>query len=261
MIKKLLCLFILLCALTLSACGPSAPQAAADSVQPSAPSEAPVNNAPLAATQTIDPCQPEYARVLAQRMHNHMREFDDASTLAAALTTTQLPGAIADLQRIRRPAQDEPVPSACLGKLKDLQVAHMNKVIDTLLALLNGAQAADLQTGINDARGLHDAYTLEFASIMGLTVVTPPSSTPAPVSAVTVSNPGPSSVNLRATPDLNGVIVGSFVVNASATVLAQSVDGKWAQIEIPEKLGEKAWMLLQPVTLSGALDGIPVTTP
>ncbi len=91
MIKKLLCLFILLCALTLSACGPSAPQAAADSVQPSAPSEAPVNNAPLAATQTIDPCQPEYARVLAQRMHNHMREFDDASTLAAALTTTSCP--------------------------------------------------------------------------------------------------------------------------------------------------------------------------
>lgn len=255
MLNKPLYLYVLLCALILSACGPSAMQPATDTAQP-APTAA-----LIAATQTIDPCLPQYARVLAQRVHNHMREFDDASTLAAALTATQLPGAIADLQRIRRAAQDEPVPSACLGKLKDLQVAHMNKVIDTLLALLNGAQAVDLQIGINDARGLHDAYTLEYAAIMGLSVVTAPTSAPAPVSAVTVSNPGPSSVNLRVAPDLSSAVVGLFVVNASAVVLAQSTDGKWVQIEIPEKPGENGWLFLQPVTLSGALDSIPVATP
>lgn len=179
MFKKTLYLYFLFCALILSACGPSAPQPAADAAQP-APFEA------LAApTQTIDPCLPEYKRMLAQRVHNHMREFDDASTLAAALTTTQLPGAIADLQRIRRAAQDEPVPSACLGKLKDLQVAHMNMVIDTLLALLNGAQAADLQTGIKNARDLHNAYTLELAVVLDLTVVVPPTATAAPTLSIT----------------------------------------------------------------------------
>ena len=78
---------------------------------------------------------------------------------------------------------------------------------------------------------------------------------------VTVSNPGPSSVNLRVAPDLSSAVVGLFVVNASAVVLAQSTDGKWVQIEIPEKPGENGWLFLQPVTLSGALDSIPVATP
>jgi hypothetical protein len=106
-----------------------------------------------------------------------MREFDDASTLASALTEDQLPAAVSELQRIRRIAQDEPVPS-CLSPLKDLQINHMNTVIDTLLAMLNGAKPEDLQAGISDARKLHDDYALELAKVLGVTVVANPTTTP-----------------------------------------------------------------------------------
>lgn len=148
MIKKMIVLCVLFSTLLLSACG------AVVTPQPTAGSATLEPIAVVEASATIDPCAPQYERVLAQRVHNHMREFDDASTLAASLTADKLPSAIAELQRIRRDSQDEPVPS-CLGKLKDLQVAHMNMVIDTLLGMLNGAKPEDLQTGISNSRQLH----------------------------------------------------------------------------------------------------------
>ena len=263
MIKRMLIFSLLLFSLILSACAggtPAAPQAAAPAAQAATQPPAVVE---AAASATLDPCLPQYARILAQRVHNHMREFDDASTLAVSLTVDKLPPAIAELQRIRRASQDEPVP-ACLGKLRDLEVGHMNMVINTLLAMLNGAQASDLQTGIGNARKLHDAYTVEFATVMGLTVVVAPTSTPGPavtVAPVMVSNPGPSAVNLRDKPDLNGSIVGSYDVNANTVVLGKSADSAWVQIEVPGKPGTNAWLYLQPVKLSGPLDGIPVVAP
>ena len=254
---------VLIVSLLLSACSSPAP------AQPAAAAPA-VTQAPTAEllpTATLDPCSPQYERILAQRVHSHMREFDDASSLAAALNSSQLPTAIADLQRIRRASQDEPVP-ACLGKLKELEVAHMNMVINTLLAMLNGAQPADLQTGIGNARNLHDAYTMEFAAVMGLTVVAPPTSAPdtalteTPAAATTVSNPGPESVNLRDTPSLSGAIVALLPSKVSAVVFGKSADGTWVQVEVPEKPGEMAWVFRQNVRLlTGTLDAVPVVTP
>ena len=132
------------------------------------------------ATATVDPCQPQVARTIAQKMHSHMREFGDASTLASALTTDKLPSAIAEMQRIRRAAQDEPAPSACLGKLKKLEVDHMNTVIITFLALLNGEKAENLKTAIDNARSLNEAYNVELASVLGLTLMPRPTVTPTP---------------------------------------------------------------------------------
>jgi hypothetical protein len=132
------------------------------------------------ATATVDPCLPQYARTIAQKMHSHMREFGDASTLASALTVDKLPSAIAEMQRIRRAAQDEPAPSACLGKLKELEVTHMNVVISIFLAMLNGEKSENLQTGIENARKLNDAYNQELASVLGVTLVPQPTVTPTP---------------------------------------------------------------------------------
>jgi hypothetical protein len=212
--------------------------------------------------------------MIAEKVNSHMREFDDASTLAVSVTADKLPGSIAELQRIRRASQDEPVPASCLGKLKDLQLGHMNTVINTLLAMLNKAPAADLQTGISNARKLHDAYTVELAKILGITLVapatstpgaaatnTPPASTSVPAAAITVSNPGPTAVNLRAAPDLAGTVVAVFALNATTPVLGKSADGKWVQVANPDKPAEKAWLYTQPVKLSGPLDAVPVVTP
>jgi len=113
-----------------------------------------------------------------------MREFDDASALAANMPLEQLSDPIANLQKIRRNAEDEQIPP-CLTNLKDYQIKHMNSVINTLIAFMGGANQQDLDQGIAAARQQHDQYTLELARILGLTIVpatavVTPSETPTP---------------------------------------------------------------------------------
>jgi hypothetical protein len=136
------------------------------------------------ATGTPDPCAPENIEAEVQKIHTLMREFDDASTLAASRPREELAASIADLQRIRRDAEDQPTPS-CLATLKTHQVSHMNSVINTLIAFMGGADKATVDQGIALARDQHDKYTLELARLLGITVepassITLPSPTPTP---------------------------------------------------------------------------------
>jgi hypothetical protein len=146
---------------------------------------------------TPDPCSTEQIEEEVQKVHSHMREFDDASTLASSLPREQVSASIADLQRIRREAEDEKIPG-CLTDLKKYQVEHMNSVINTLLAFMraNDVQAIDcvniesnnevvICQNIALARQQHDQYVLELARLLGLTIVPAtvaptPSETPTP---------------------------------------------------------------------------------
>lgn len=149
-------------------------------------------------TATPDLCAPENIRAEVDKVHRHMREFDDASTLAASMPRDQLSAPIADLQKIRREAEDEPVPP-CLTTLKDYQVNHMNAVISTLIAFMGvndplaldcvdvveNTREADICHSIASARQQHDQYTLELARILEIQIVTAtpvvtPSETPTP---------------------------------------------------------------------------------
>ncbi|HEY3473264.1 MAG TPA: hypothetical protein VGK56_01570, partial [Anaerolineales bacterium] len=90
----------------------------------------------------------------------------------------------AELQRIRRAAEDQSIP-ACLTQLKTYQVQHMNSVISTLVAFMGGTDQQSLDRGIALAREQHDQYTLELARVLGLTVIAAtlppaPSETPTP---------------------------------------------------------------------------------
>ncbi len=158
----------------LSACANNVPPSAA----PDTPTVAPT------LTNTPDPCAPENIQAEVNNVHKYMREFDDASALAASRPRDQLPDAIADLQRIRREAEDQVTPS-CLGQLKTYQISHMNSVINTLIAFMGGSDQKIVQQGIDLARAQHDQYTLELARLLGLTVepaaVLPiPTETPTP---------------------------------------------------------------------------------
>lgn len=138
--------------------------------------------APPTATLTPDPCSPGQIEAEAQKVQKHMREFDDASILASSTPRERIGDSIAELQRIRREAEDEPIP-ACLTNLKKYQVDHMNSVISTLIAFMGGADKPGLEQGITQARQQHDQYLLELARVLGLTVVPatpPPTETPAP---------------------------------------------------------------------------------
>jgi hypothetical protein len=124
-----------------------------------------------------------------------MREFDDASMLAASVQRDQLSTAIANLQRIRRDAEDLKIPP-CLKTLKSYQITHMNTVINTLIAFLGGTDQKAVNQGIAQARQQHDQYTLELARLLGITVVpadTPITTdqTPEPVYAAETPTPQP----------------------------------------------------------------------
>jgi len=166
--KKVLSFVILIFALTILLVGCGTPPAT-----PSTPTAVPPTEAKAAATaitETADPCSPGQIEAEVQNVHKHMREFDDASILASNMPREQLSGSIADLQRIRREAEDEAIP-ACLTTLKTYQVQHMNSVISTLISFMGGTDKKSLDQGIALARQQHDQYTLELARVLGLTVV------------------------------------------------------------------------------------------
>src|SRR5687768_4616990 len=89
----------------LSACGnvatPPSP-----SVVPSS-TDTTVPTVTVTVTTTPDVCSAESIRAEVDKVHKHMREFDDAATLAANVPREQLSGPIADLQRIRREAEED----------------------------------------------------------------------------------------------------------------------------------------------------------
>jgi hypothetical protein len=180
--KKELLLIISTLVLTLAlvGCGtpPSTPQT------PTVALATETESVPPTDTVTPDPCSPGQIEAQVQKVQRHMREFDDASTLASRTPRTQISNSIADLQRIRREAEDEIVPP-CLTNLQKYQVDHMNSVINTLVAFMGGTDEKSLESGLIQAQQQHDQYLLELVRVLGLTVVpatapSGPSKTPTP---------------------------------------------------------------------------------
>ena len=130
------------------------------------------------ATQTADPCSSANMSASIKPVNDLQREFDDASLLASNVSREQLQALISEMQRIRRAAQDQAVPS-CLATLKSHQLAHMKTVIDTMIAFVGGADTSTLNNGVAQAGQEHDLYTLEMARLLGLTLV-PVTNAPTP---------------------------------------------------------------------------------
>jgi hypothetical protein len=163
---------ILALSLILAACGNVAPTPITEYIVVTA---TPVltlvsSTATIAVSSTPDSCAPENIKASVQEVHKFMREFDDASTLAASRPREELADSIANLQRIRRDAEDQSTPG-CLSTLKTYEVSHMNTVINTLIAFMGGADQKSVDQGIAVARQQHDQYTLELARLLGITMV------------------------------------------------------------------------------------------
>ncbi|MCJ7431849.1 MAG: SH3 domain-containing protein [Anaerolineales bacterium] len=255
-------LIVLAAALLLAACGQAAPV-----VTPTLIPTATV-------TSTPDACSKENIAVEIQAVHRLMREFDDSAALSANTTREQLKPTIADLQRIRRDAEDQKVP-ACMQAFKELQLVHMNTFIQTLIVFMGGADQETVNQGIGLSRQLHDQYMIEMARLQGVpisptlipvpTVGTPGAVTtseaevPTPSVAI-VTNPGPASVNLRSTAALDAQNVGVLGVGQSALALGQTANGAWIMIEIPSQPGQTAWVYAALIQLSGP-GPLPAMTP
>ena len=238
-----------------------------------APSPTP---APTAApTGTPDLCSQELLAVQIQEMHKIMREFDDAFELAANSAGEALLSQIAELQRIRREAEDFPAP-VCLRPLKELQLVHMNTTIQTMIAFVQGKSEVVGQ-GLNVSRQLHNQYMVEMARLLG----TPPEQenvipffgTPAPTGVGTpigtisptssvpiVTNTGLVAVNMRSSPSLDAQSIGNMEVGQSALALGVSTDGYWVMVEVPGLPGQVGWVYGALVSLSGPTLSLPVIT-
>ena len=118
-------------------------------------------------TSTPDPCASENLEQSIKQVNDLMREFTDAYQLASNVAKEQVPPIISDMQRIRRAAEDQRVP-ACLAELKTHQLAHMNTLIDVMLAFVSGGDASSISEGLTMAQNEYDLYTMEVAGLLGI---------------------------------------------------------------------------------------------
>jgi hypothetical protein len=139
------------------------------------------SDTPIVATATLDPCSEAALPDEIKKVNDLMREFDDYSRLASSTPQEQLVQVIPSLQEVRRRAESQEVPQ-CLADLKNLQLAHMNTVIETLMVFMGNAKAEGVNPGIAQARDLHMKYDIEIARLLGVTLV--PQPTAIPVTAV-----------------------------------------------------------------------------
>jgi hypothetical protein len=221
-------------------------------------------------TPTLDLCTPENLPYEAAKANKLMREFDDYSALASNTPQSQLVVLIPEMQRILRETEDLPVP-ACLQSLKNLEMAHMNLVIQTLMAFMNNTDVQLINAGIAQARELHGKYDIELARLLGITLA--PQATPVPGTSstpegsvapspsapvATVTNPGPSGINLRSAPGLNAPESGILNAQTSTIALGRSADDQWILVEIPAQPGLTAWVYAALVQLSVPIAQLPV---
>lgn len=224
-----------------------------------------------ATTSTPDPCSSENQPGEAAKVNKLMREFDDYSSLASNTPQSQLVVIIPEMQRILRDAEDQAVP-ACLQNLKKMQLAHMNIVVQTLMAFMSSSDGNLVNAGIAQARELHAQYDIEMARLLGFTLAVPPTPTPAGAtpesntlpptatlhSTALVTNPGPNSVNLRSAPDISALESGSLDVLASTTAIGKSANEQWIQVAVPGQPGQVAWVFAPLVQLSVPIAQLPV---
>lgn len=251
--KRILILLALCFSMALAACGRTTPAIA----------ETP------AATSTPDLCSTDRLPDQVARVNKLTREFDDYSSLASNTPQAQLVILIPEMQRILRDAEDQNVPS-CLVNLKKMQLAHMKVVVQTLMAFMNSSDVNVINAGIGQARELHGQYDIEMARLLGTTLVVQPTSTAGPVTPeanaipstapqpVTVTNPGPNTVNLRTAPGLDAPEAGLLNAQASTTALGKSADEQWIQVEIPGQPGQTAWVFASLIQLSVPITQLPV---
>src|SRR5689334_18303187 len=89
----------------------------------------PTSTLESSASSTPDPCATENIAVTIAGLEKLSREFEDTYNIAALTPSTQLTPLVTDLQRVRREAEDYPVP-VCLQVLKQYQIDQMNAYIE-----------------------------------------------------------------------------------------------------------------------------------
>ena len=119
-------------------------------------------------TPDPDPCSPQNLPASVEGINALTREFDETSQQVSN-SSQELPEIVADLQRIRREAEDLPVPD-CLSTLKTHQLKYMNLAIQVLLSFLANPHPDILKNGLEIAQQEQNLYSLEMVRLLGITL-------------------------------------------------------------------------------------------
>jgi hypothetical protein len=119
-------------------------------------------------TSTPNPCLPENLSAAVKEVDDLQAQFDHLSSLSANVPREQVPDKITEMRSILQTATDQDTPP-CLQVLKDHQLKHMNLVIDTLVAFVDGADTQTLNDKIKRAGEEYSQYTLELTRLLGAT--------------------------------------------------------------------------------------------
>jgi len=119
-------------------------------------------------TATPDPCLPGNLPAAVKEIDDLQVQFDDLSLLASNIPRERVSDKITEMQSLLQIAEDQETP-ACLRVLKDHQLKHMNLVIDTLKAFVDGVDQDTLKRSIDRAGREHRQYALEFGRLLGIT--------------------------------------------------------------------------------------------
>ena len=204
-----------------------------------------------------DACSPEKIPAEVERVNQLMRAFDDWSNIALSTPKQGLSDVIANLQSIRRQAQDLPIPE-CLAQLKEHQLKHMETVINTLLAFLSGSDTVIVNQGILLARTQHETYNQEYARLLGLTIV--PQGTPLPDILAIGTNTSKTPINIRRYPVDNADVLAEIKANQSVSLAGQSLDGAWVLAYLPDSSGATGWVLAELLEIQD-MSVLPQMTP
>jgi signal transduction histidine kinase len=169
--KQHLTLILLLLSCLLAACGSDA-SAQAVIETPSSTMAEPV----------LDRCAPVHLTAEIVRVNKLTDEFDQYTSRALESGQSQLIQIIPDLQRVLRDAQDQDIP-ACLQALKELQIVHMDAMVQTLIYLHGHPMSASspdpntvayINAAIAQARELHEKYDIELSRLLDTALIPPP---------------------------------------------------------------------------------------
>ena len=230
---------------------------------------------------TPNPCTPTNAPGTAKQFANLMREFDDTSYVASFTSKDQLVEPILKLQDVRRRVQAIDAPP-CMKDLRKFQIDYMNGVINALAHFLGGAKGEQVQAEIAATRSLRLQYEQEFAKVLGVTYVPPPTTTPrptqpsatpaptnspaqpTPTSTPTAASPTVTVVeraNLRAGPGTDFELIATLNSGETAAAIGRTEEDDWIQVEFPAAPNGKAWLLARLVSVSVPVEQLPVATP
>ncbi len=70
-----------------------------------------------------------------------------------------------------------------------------------------------------------------------------------------------STINIRSGPANGYEVLGLLLKNAKVTIIGQSEDGEWLQIQYPAHSNLSGWVLAESMDVEGSLAGLPIGTP